>query len=75
MELDGFVVRQRVLFGQEGRSQGRLAVIVKFFIGEAGQDGGFADSSISHGYQFDLSNIALLVFYSGHLNLMRNNID
>ena len=35
---------QTVLFGEEGRAEGRFVVVVEFLVGEASEDGGFADS-------------------------------
>lgn len=66
MELDGFIVGQSVLFGQKGSSQGRLAVIVEFLIGEAGQDGRLADSTVPHRDQLDLVDVPRLVLWPRH---------
>ena len=64
MKFDSFVIVKGMFFGEEGGSEGRFTVIIKFFVSEAGQDGCFTYSSISNCDQFDLNNIALLIFYS-----------
>ena len=44
VELDLLLAGQTVLFGEEGRAEGRFVVVVEFLVGEASEDGGFADS-------------------------------
>ena len=61
MELDGFIAGKSVFFGKKGSSEGRFAVIVEFFIGEAGEDGGLADSTVAHCDKFDLVDVPGLV--------------
>jgi len=44
VELNLLLAGQTVLFGEEGRAEGRFVVVVEFLVGEASEDGGFADS-------------------------------
>ena len=67
MKFDLLVVGECVLLGEEGCAQGWLAVVIKFLVGEAGEDGGLADIGVAHCNQFELSYLAfalLLIF--GH---------
>ena len=59
MELNLLLAGQTVLFGEEGRAEGRFVVVVEFLVGEASEDGGFADSWVTHRDQFQLGDLAL----------------
>ena len=59
MEFDGFGIGERMFFGQKCRSEGGLAIIVEFLVGEAGEDGGLPHSRIPDRDEFDLSDVAL----------------
>ena len=58
MELDGFIVVKGVFFGEEGCSQSGLAVVIEFFIGESGENGGLANSCVANCDEFDLADAA-----------------
>ena len=59
MEFDGFGIGERMFFGQKCRSEGGLAIIVEFLVGEAGEDGGLPHSCIPNCDKFDLRYVAL----------------
>ena len=59
MKFDGFGIGERMFFCQKCCSEGGLAIIVEFLVGEAGEDGGLAHSRIPNCDEFDLSDVGL----------------